>query len=53
MQVDLQTAGVESIDAHGLYADFHALRHTFITHMMNPASTPKPLRRSPGTRRST
>lgn len=41
MQVDLQAAGVEYIDAHGLYADFHALRHTFITNMMKSGVNPK------------
>lgn len=41
MQVDLQAAGVEYIDSHGLYADFHALRHTFITHMMKSGINPK------------
>jgi integrase len=41
MQVDLKAAGVEYIDAHGLYADFHALRHTFITNMMKSGVNPK------------
>ena len=41
MQVDLQAAGVDYIDAHGLYADFHALRHTFITNMMKSGVNPK------------
>ena len=27
---------------HGLYADFHALRHTFITNMMKSGVNPKP-----------
>ena len=41
MQVDLQAAGVEYINAFGLYADFHALRHTFITNMMKAGVNPK------------
>lgn len=41
MQVDLEAAGVEYIDASGLYADFHALRHTFITNMMKSGINPK------------
>ena len=41
MQVDLKAAGVEYIDAHGLYADFHALRHTFITNMMKSGVSAK------------
>jgi len=28
---DLKRAGIAYVDAHGRYADFHALRHTFIT----------------------
>jgi len=31
LQVDLKAAGVEYKDADGLFADFHALRHTYIT----------------------
>ena len=30
MQVDLEVAGIPYQDANGLYADFHALRHSFI-----------------------
>jgi len=41
MQVDLKAAGVAYIDARGLYADFHALRHTFITNMMKSGVHPK------------
>ncbi len=41
MQVDLKAAGVTYIDAHGLYADYHALRHTFITNMMKSGVNPK------------
>ncbi len=33
LQVDLKAAGVEYMDADGLFADFHALRHTYITNL--------------------
>jgi integrase len=28
---DLARAGIDYVDDHGRYADFHALRHTFIS----------------------
>ncbi|MCC7419984.1 MAG: tyrosine-type recombinase/integrase [Planctomycetaceae bacterium] len=33
LQVDLAVAGVTYKDANGLFADFHALRHTYITNL--------------------
>ena len=33
LQVDLATAGIPYQDAQGLFADFHALRHTYITNL--------------------
>ncbi len=41
MKADLEAAGIPYVDAHGLYADFHSLRHTFITHMMKSGINPK------------
>ena len=41
MKADLEAAGIPYVDAHGLYADFHALRHTFITNMMKSGVNPK------------
>lgn len=38
---DLANAGVPYIDTHGRYADFHALRHTFITNMIKSGINPK------------
>jgi integrase len=38
---DLANAGVQYIDTHGRYADFHALRHTFITNMIKSGINPK------------
>ena len=33
LQVDLLAANVDYVDVNGLFADFHALRHTFITNL--------------------
>ena len=33
LQVDLKAAGIPYQDASGLFADFHALRHTYITNL--------------------
>ena len=33
LQIDLADAGVPYVDANGLFADFHALRHTYITNL--------------------
>ena len=38
---DLQAAGIPFVDENGLYADFHALRHTFITNMVRSGVNPK------------
>lgn len=41
LQRDLQVAEVPYVDERGLYADFHALRHTFITNMVKSGVNPK------------
>jgi integrase len=41
LQRDLKVAGIPYIDDQGLYADFHALRHTFITNMIKSGINPK------------
>ena len=41
MQVDLEAAGIPYQDADGLYADFHALRHSFITRAWESGETPE------------
>lgn len=41
LQKDLKTAGIQYVDENGLYADFHALRHTFITNMVKSGISPK------------
>ncbi len=41
LQYDLSKAGIEYVDENGLYADFHALRHTFITNMVKSGVNPK------------
>ena len=33
LQIDLEAAGIPYVDANGLFADFHALRHTYITNL--------------------
>ena len=33
MRPDLNAAGIDYVDDTGRYADFHALRHSFITHL--------------------
>ncbi|CAK9108551.1 unnamed protein product, partial [Durusdinium trenchii] len=38
---DLKSAGIPYVDENGLYADFHALRHTFITNMVKSGVNPK------------
>ncbi len=38
---DLKAANIPYVDKHGLYADFHALRHTFITNMVKSGVNPK------------
>ena len=41
VEADLKTAGIEATDAAGRVADFHALRHTFITNLCNGGVHPK------------
>lgn len=41
MQFDLEAAGIPYQDADGLYADFHALRHSFITRAWESGETPE------------
>jgi hypothetical protein len=41
LQHDLKVAGIPYVDDNGLYADFHALRHTFITNMVKAGIAPK------------
>ena len=41
LQKDLKAAGIPYVDDQGRYADFHALRHTFITNMMKAGISPK------------
>ena len=41
LQRDLKAAGIPYIDDQGRYADFHALRHTFITNMIKSGINPK------------
>lgn len=41
MRRDLAVAKIPYMDANGLYADFHALRHTFITNMVKSGIAPK------------
>lgn len=41
LQKDLKIAGIPYVDDNGLYADFHALRHTFITNMVKSGISPK------------
>jgi integrase len=38
---DLASAGIPYVDTHGRFADFHALRHTFITNMIKSGINPK------------
>jgi integrase len=40
MQVDLEAAGIPYQDADGLYADFHALRHSFISRAWESGESP-------------
>ena len=41
LQADLEAAGIPYQDADGLYADFHALRHSFITRAWESGETPE------------
>ncbi len=40
-QFDIGAAGIEYRDADGRVADFHALRHTFVTNVVNSGVMPK------------
>ncbi len=41
LRPDLELAGIEYRDAAGRYADFHALRHTFVSNLASPTVHPK------------
>lgn len=38
---DLEAASIPYVDGNGRYADFHALRHTFIMNMVKSGVAPK------------
>lgn len=41
MKLDLERAGISYCDEDGLYADFHANRHTFISNLAKAGVSPK------------
>jgi integrase len=41
LKADLEAAGIPYVDEDGLFADFHSLRHTFITNMVKSGVNPK------------
>ena len=41
LKLDLKAAGIPYVDESGCYADFHALRQTFITNMVKSGVSPK------------
>ncbi len=41
IRTDLEAAGVEYVDDSGCVADFHALRHTYITNVVKGGASPK------------
>lgn len=41
LRADLEAAGVDYVNAEGLYADFHSLRHTFVTMLERTGCSPK------------
>jgi integrase len=41
LRADLDRAGIDYIDEAGLFADFHALRHSFITNLVLGGASPK------------
>ncbi len=41
LKIDLERAGIPYVDDRGLYADFHGLRHTFISELDHPDVSPK------------
>ncbi len=52
MRHNLEAAEILHVNTYGLFADFHSLRHTFMTNMINSGINPKLHSRWPGTRRS-
>jgi integrase len=45
MQCDLKRAGVAYVDDEGCYADFHALRHTYLSRLGRSGANPKVMQR--------
>ncbi len=41
VRADLEAAGIDYVDSSGRYADFHSLRHTFITNLARGGVHPK------------
>jgi integrase len=41
LRQDLETAGIDYVDENGRYADFHSLRHTFLTNLAMSGVHPK------------
>jgi hypothetical protein len=41
IRADLERAGIAYVDANGHYADFHALRKTFVTNLARSGASPK------------
>ena len=41
IRADLERAGIPYVDANGHYADFHALRKTFVTNLARSGASPK------------
>jgi integrase/recombinase XerD len=41
LRVDLAAAGIPYRDGQGRYLDFHALRHSYITHLIRSGANPK------------
>ena len=45
MQSDLRQAGISYVDVEGRYADFHALRHTYLSRLGRSGASPKAMQR--------
>ena len=45
MQSDLKRAGIPYVDVDGRYADFHALRHTYLSRLGRSGASPKAMQR--------
>lgn len=43
LKADLEAVGIAYVDAEGLFADFHSLRHTFVTMLGRTGCPPKEL----------